>query len=99
MNIEEQFDFNYIINTIQKWFLLILFFGIVGLSLAIFYVYTAPLKYESYTTLYVEPQVNSSVVTYEGILTNQSMVKIYKQIIQSRNIVMMNYLILYLYLQ
>ena len=87
MNTEEQFDFNYIINTIQKWFLLILFFGIVGLSLAIFYVYTAPLKYESYTTLYVEPQVNSSVVTYEGILTNQSMVKIYKQIIQSRKII------------
>lgn len=87
MNAEEQFDFSYIINTIEKWFLLILFFGIVGLSLAIFYVYTAPLKFESDTTLYIEPQVNSSVVTYEGILTNQSMVKTYKQIIQSRKII------------
>lgn len=87
MNTEEQFDFTYILNTISKWILLILFFGIVGLSLAIFYVYTAPLKYESNTDLYIEPQVTSSTVNYEGILTNRSMVKTYKQIMQSRKIV------------
>jgi len=86
MNNEEQFDFSYIFTTIQKWFLLILLFAIVGLGAAIFYGYTAPLEYESSTTLYIEPEVKSNVVNYEGILTNQSMVGTYKQIIKSRKI-------------
>lgn len=86
MTNEEQFDFSYIFTTIQKWFLLILLFAIVGLGLAIFYGYTAPLEYESSTTLYIEPEVTSNIVNYEGILTNQSMVGTYKQIIKSRKI-------------
>ena len=59
----------------------------MGLSAAIFYGYTAPIIYQSSTTLYVEPQVNSSIVDYEGILTNNKMIKTYRQIIQSRKIV------------
>ncbi|MDD3453055.1 MAG: polysaccharide biosynthesis tyrosine autokinase [Bacilli bacterium] len=87
MNNEEQLDFSYIMNTISKWFLLILLFAIIGLGGAFFYNYSLPLEYESKTTLYIEPQVNSSAITYEGILTNQRMAKTYMQIIKSRKII------------
>ena len=84
---EEELSFTYLFDIIKKWFLLILLFVIMGLGAAIFYGYTAPIIYQSSTTLYVEPQVNSSIVDYEGILTNNKMIKTYRQIIQSRKIV------------
>jgi len=86
MTNEENFDFSYIISAIQKWFLLILLFILLGMGAAFFYNYSAPIIYQSSTTLYVEPQVNSNVVNYEGILTNQRMVKTYIQIIKSRKV-------------
>ena len=66
---EREFDFSYILSTIGKRFLLILFFIILGLGAAIFYNYGAPIIYESKTTLYVQPEVKSSEVDYEGILS------------------------------
>src|SRR5574344_94722 len=94
MNEEKEFDFSYILSTIGRWFILILLFIVIGGASAIFYNYGAPVKYESETTLYVEPSVNSSEVDYQGILTNQRMVKTYAEIIQSRKIVngVINYL-------
>lgn len=83
---EKEFDFSYIFGTIFKWILLILFFAVIGLGSAMFYNYSAPIKYESTTTLYVQPRVSAGGVDYEGILSNQKMVKTYKQIIQSRRI-------------
>ena len=83
---EKEFDFSYIFGTIFKWILLILFFAVLGLGAAMFYTYSAPIKYESTTTLYVQPKVSAGDVDYEGILSNQKMVKTYKQIIQSRKI-------------
>lgn len=84
---EKEFDFSYILSTIGKRFLLILLFVILGLGGAVFYNYGAPLIYESKTTLYVQPDVKSSEVDYEGILTNQKMVKTYTEIIKSRKII------------
>ena len=84
---EEELNVSYLFDVIKKWFLVILFFILVGVSGAIFYGYTSPIIYESKTTLYVEPQVNSSIVDYEGILTNSKMIKTYKQILQSRKII------------
>jgi|GEM_PF-118053 len=86
MTEEKELDFSYILQTIGKWFLLILLFVILGIGGAIFYNYGAPIIYQSKTTLYVQPQVNASEVDYEGILTNQKMVKTYTQIIKSRKI-------------
>lgn len=83
---EEELSLTGLFDILKKWFLLILLFILIGLGCAIFYGYTAPIIYESYTTLYVEPQVNSSIVDYEGILTNNKMIKTYKQIVQSRKI-------------
>ena len=77
---EKEFDFSYIFGTIFKWILLILFFAVIGLGSAMFYNYSAPIKYESTTTLYVQPRVSAGGVDYEGILSNQKMVKTYKQI-------------------
>ena len=48
---EKEFDFSYIFGTIFKWILLILFFAVIGLGSAMFYNYSAPIKYESTTTL------------------------------------------------
>lgn len=84
---EKELDFSYILQTIWKRFLLILLFVILGLGGAVFYNYGAPIIYESSTTLYVQPEVKSSEVDYEGILTNQKMVKTYTEIIKSRKIV------------
>ena len=84
---EEELNFTYLFDILKKWFLLILLFIMIGLGGAILYGYSSPIIYESSTTLYVEPQVNSSIVDYEGILTNSKMIKTYKQIIQSRKIV------------
>lgn len=84
---ERELDFLDIFGIIRRWFLLILLFVILGGALAVFYNYSAPIKYQSATTLYVQPQVNSNEVDYQGILTNQRMVKTYAQIIKSRNIV------------
>ena len=88
MEQEKEFDFSYIFTTIGKWFFLILLFTILGLSAAIFYNYGAPILYQSETSLYVEPPVNSNQVNYDGILSNQKMVKTYTQIIKSRTILM-----------
>lgn len=87
MKEEKDLDFSYILSTVGKWFLLILLFVILGLGGALFYNYGATIIYESKTTLYVQPQVTSSEVDYEGILTNQRMVKTYTQIIKSRKII------------
>lgn len=84
---EEELNISSILELFKKWFLLILLFVLICLGLAIFYGYSSPIIYESTTTLYVEPQVNSSIVDYEGILTNSKMIKTYKQIIKSRKIV------------
>lgn len=84
---EKEFDFSYIIQTILKRFLIILLFIIIGVGASIFYNYGAKIIYESKTTLYVQPEVNSSEVDYEGILTNQKMVKTYTEIIKSRKII------------
>lgn len=84
---EKEFDFSYVLSTIGKRFLLILLFIILGLGGALFYNYGAPIIYESETTLYVQPAVKSSEVDYEGILTNQKMVKTYTEIIKSRKII------------
>lgn len=84
---EEELNISSLLELFKKWFLLILLFTLIGLGLAIFYGYSSPIIYESTTTLYVEPQVNSSIVDYEGILTNSKMIKTYKQIIKSRKIV------------
>jgi len=84
---EMELDLSFITSTIRHWFLLILLFVIIGGCLAVFYNYTAPIKYQSSTTLYVQPKVNSNEVDYQGILTNQRMVKTYAQILKSRNIV------------
>lgn len=84
---EKELDFSYILQTISKRFLLILLFMILGVGAAVFYNYGAPIIYESETTLYVQPEVKSSEVDYEGILTNQKMVKTYTQIIKSRKII------------
>lgn len=88
MEQEREFDFSYIFTTIGKWFLLILLFIIFGLSVAVFYNYGAPILYQSETSLYVEPTVNSNQVNYDGILSNQKMVKTYTQIIKSRKILL-----------
>lgn len=84
---EKELDFSYILQTIGKRFLLILLFVILGVGVAVFYNYGAPIIYESKTTLYVQPEVKSSEVDYEGILTNQKMVKTYTEIIKSRKII------------
>lgn len=84
---EKELDLSYIFTTISHWFLLILLFVILGGAGATFYNYGAPIKYQSETTLYVQPKVNSNEVDYQGILTNQRMVKTYAQIIKSRKII------------
>ncbi len=84
---EKEFDFSYIMQTIWKRFLIILLFIIIGVGASIFYNYGAKIIYESETTLYVQPEVKSSEVDYEGILTNQKMVKTYTEIIKSRKII------------
>lgn len=83
---ERELDFSDILIVIRKWFLLILFFIILGGVGTAFYNYGAPIRYQSTTTLYVQPQVNSSEVDYQGLLTNQRMVKTYVQIIKSRKV-------------
>lgn len=87
MKEEKELDISYILQTIGHWFLLILLFVIIGGSAAIFYNYGAPIKYQSNTTLYVEPGVNANEVNYQGILTNQRMVQTYAEIIKSRTVI------------
>lgn len=87
MKEERELDISYIMSTIGRWFLLILLFAIIGGTSAIFYNYGAPIKYQSNTTLYVEPGVSANAVDYQGILTNQRMVKTYAAIIKSRSVV------------
>ncbi len=86
MEQEKEFDFSFIFTTIGKWFFLILLFTILGFSAAVFYNYGAPIMYQSETSLYVEPQVNSNQVNYDSISSNQKMVKTYTEIIKSRKI-------------
>lgn len=87
MNQEQELDISYIFRTIWHWFLLIVLFVIIGTLAAVFYNYGADIKYQSETTLYVEPQVVSNEVDYQGILTNQRMVNTYAEIIKSRKVV------------
>ena len=84
---EKEFDFSYILQTIWKRFLIILLFTIIGIGASVFYNYGAKIIYESKTTLYVQPDVESNEVDYEGIMTNQKMVKTYTEIIKSRKII------------
>ena len=84
---EEELNISYLFDVIKKWFFFILLLVIVGGGFAFIYNYGATIKYQSKTTLYVEPTVNSSIVDYQGILTNQKMVKTYASIIQSRRVV------------
>lgn len=87
MTEEKELDISYIIQTIWHWFLLILLFVIIGGTSAILYNYGAIIKYQSNTTLYVEPSVNANEVDYQGILTNQRMVQAYAEIIKSRTVI------------
>lgn len=84
---EDEFNVSYVLRTVGHWFLLILLFMIIGGTAAIFYNYGSPVKYESETTLFVQPQVNANEVDYQGILTNQRMVKTYAEIIKSRAVI------------
>ena len=84
---EEELDLTSIMETIKKWILLIVLFMILGLAGAVLYNSTAILKYQSKTTLYVEPSVSSAGVDYQGILTNQKMVQTYAEIIKSRRVI------------
>ena len=86
MDQEKELDFSFIFTTIGKWFILILLFTILGFGIAVFYNYGAPILYESETSLYVEPPINANQINYDGILSNQKMVKTYTQIIKSRKI-------------
>lgn len=61
---EQEVDLSYIFDIIKKWLLLIILFVMLGLGAGILYGYNAPIKYESKTTLYAEPQVNSNVIGY-----------------------------------
>lgn len=87
MQDELEMDFSSIFSTIRHWFLLILLFVILGGSAAVFYNYSAPIKYESSVTLYVQPQVNESEVDYQGLLTNQKMVQSYSAMLKTRSVV------------
>lgn len=87
MKEERELDISYVLSTIGRWIILIMLFILIGSASAVFYNYGAPVKYESKTTLYVEPNVNASGVDYQGILTNQRMVKTYAEIIKSRRVV------------
>lgn len=87
MKNEQELDLSYILSTIGHWFLLILLFVIIGGTTAVFYNYGVPIKYQSNTTLYVEPSVSANEVNYQGILTNQRMVQTYAEIIKSRTVI------------
>ena len=84
---EEELNLTYLFDVVKKWFFFIVLLVIVGGGMGVIYNYGAQVKYQSKTTLYVEPSVNSSVVDYQGILTNQKMVKTYAEIIKSRRVV------------
>lgn len=87
MNNEKQdLDITYVLQTIGKWFLLILFFIILGLGIAIFYNYGAPRIYESKTSLYAKPEVESNSTNYSDLVTNQKMIKNYIQVLKSRKV-------------
>ncbi len=83
----EELDLTSIMEIVKKWFFLIMIFMILGLAGAFLYNSTAVLKYQSKTTLYVEPSVSSAGVDYQGILTNQKMVQTYAEIIKSRRVI------------
>ena len=83
----EELDLTSIMEIVKKWFFLIMIFMILGLAGAFLYNSTAILKYQSKTTLYVEPSVSSAGVDYQGILTNQKMVQTYAEIIKSRRVI------------
>ena len=84
---EEELNISYLIDILKKWFFFILLLVIIGVGGAYIYNTGAEVKYQSFTTLYIEPSVNSSIVDYQGILTNQKMVKTYSTIIKSRRVV------------
>ena len=84
---EEELNLTYLFDVVKKWFFFIVLLVILGGGMGTIYNYGAQVKYQSKTTLYVEPSVNSSVVDYQGILTNQKMVKTYAEIIKSRRVV------------
>ena len=84
---DNELSISYLIEIIKKWFFFIVLLVILGVGCAYIYNAGAEVKYQSQTTLYVEPSVNSSVVDYQGILTNQKMVKTYSTIIKSRRVV------------
>ena len=83
----EELDLTSIMEIVKKWFFLIMIFMVLGLAGAFLYNSTAVLKYQSKTTLYVEPSVSSAGVDYQGILTNQKMVQTYAEIIKSRRVI------------
>jgi capsular exopolysaccharide synthesis family protein len=87
MQDEFEMDFSVIFSVIRHWFLLILLFIMLGGSIAVFYNYSAPIKYESTVTLYVQPQVNESEVDYQGLLTNQKMVQSYSAMLKTRTVI------------
>lgn len=76
---------NILISLKKHWFLIVTFF-ILGGCAGFLYSYGSPILYQTETTLYVEPSVNSNQVNYDTIITNQKMVKTYTQIIKSRKI-------------
>ena len=87
MREENEIDISYVLSIIKHWWILIFCFMVLGSGIAVIYNYNTPVKYQSNTTVYIEPQVNSNEVDYQGILTNQKMVQTYAEIIQSRTVV------------
>lgn len=81
-----EFNLSNIFIALKKhWFLLVAFI-ILGGCIGFLYSSGSPILYQTETTLYVEPSVNSNQVNYDTIITNQKMVKTYTQIIKSRKI-------------
>ena len=87
MREENEIDISYVLSIIKHWWILIFCFMVLGSGIAVIYNYNTPVKYQSNTTVYIEPQVNSNEVDYQGILTNQKMVQTYAEIIQSRTVI------------
>ena len=84
---EEELNLSYLFDILKKWILFIILLIIIGCGAGVIYNYGATPKYESATTLYVEPTVTGTGVDYQGLLTNQKMVKTYSTIVKSRRVV------------
>ena len=58
IKMEEELNISYLIDILKKWFFFILLLVIIGVGGAYIYNTGAEVKYQSFTTLYIEPSVN-----------------------------------------